>query len=128
TARCHPFCAAAKQFRIQFDGSRQKLGTMTGALEGVLILDFTQLVQGPFATQILGDLGAEIIKVEPPKGDWLRSFALDNHYISGESVSFLGFNRNKRSITVNLKSPDGVEIIKRLVGRVDIMIENFRPD
>src|SRR5262245_44254781 len=101
---------------------------MTGTLTGVVVLDFTQLVQGPFATQILGDLGAEIIKVEPPKGDWLRGFAVDNHYIAGESVSFLGFNRNKRSITLNLKSPEGVDIVKRLASRVDVVIENFRPD
>jgi crotonobetainyl-CoA:carnitine CoA-transferase CaiB-like acyl-CoA transferase len=96
-------------------------------LRGVTILDFTQLVQGPFATQVLGDLGAEIIKVEPLEGDWLRGFALDNHYIAGESVSFLGFNRNKRSIAINLKDPRGVAIIHQMIGKVDAVVENFRP-
>ncbi len=100
---------------------------MTGPLAGVVILDFTQLVQGPFATQIMGDLGAEIVKVEPPKGDWLRSWAMDNLYLEGESVSFLGFNRNKRSLTLDLKNPRGIEIVKRLIPNVDVVIENFRP-
>ena len=101
---------------------------MTGPLTGVKILDFTQLLQGPYATQILGDMGADVIKLEPPKGDWMRSFALGNLYLSGESASFLAFNRNKRSACINLKDPDGVEAIKRLVAQADVVIENFRPD
>ncbi|MCC7450803.1 MAG: CoA transferase [Anaerolineae bacterium] len=100
---------------------------MSGPLHGLVILDLTQLVQGPFATQILGDMGADILKVEPSKGDWLRGFAIDNYYINGESVSFLGFNRNKRSLTLNLKDPAGIDILKRLITKVDVVVENFRP-
>src|SRR5689334_12417058 len=77
--------------------------TMSGPLDGVVVLDFTQLLQGPYATQMLGDMGAEILKIEPPGGDWMRKFALGNLYLAGESVSFLAFNRNKRSLCVNLK-------------------------
>jgi len=100
---------------------------MSGPLQGVVILDFTQLVQGPFATQIFGDMGADIIKVEPVKGDWTRHFALNNLYVNGESVSFLGFNRNKRSITLDLKKPEGVEVAKTLARKADVVVENFRP-
>jgi crotonobetainyl-CoA:carnitine CoA-transferase CaiB-like acyl-CoA transferase len=92
-----------------------------------VILDFTQLVQGPFATQILGDMGADILKVEPIHGDWMRRFSLLNLYKGGESVSFIGFNRNKRSIAVNLKAPEGLDVIRELVRRADVVIENFRP-
>jgi crotonobetainyl-CoA:carnitine CoA-transferase CaiB-like acyl-CoA transferase len=100
---------------------------MAGPLEGVIVADFTQLAQGPVATQILGDLGAEIIKIEPPKGDWMRHFSLRELYIGGESVSFLSFNRNKRSIAVDLKKPEGGEVVKRLVEKADVVVENFRP-
>jgi crotonobetainyl-CoA:carnitine CoA-transferase CaiB-like acyl-CoA transferase len=100
---------------------------MSGPLSGVVIADFAQLAQGPFATQILGDLGADIIKIEPPKGDWMRYFAYGNLYPAGESVSYLAFNRNKRSITLNLKIPKGVEVAKRLVTKADVVVENFRP-
>lgn len=100
---------------------------MPGPLSGVVVLDFTQLLQGPYATQMLGDMGAEIIKIEPPGGDWMRKFALSNLYLGGESVSFLAFNRNKRSLTLNLKQPGGVDIVKRLAARADVVIENFRP-
>ena len=100
---------------------------MSGPLQGLIVLDLTQLVQGPFATQILGDMGAEIIKVEPPKGDWMRHFAIDNLYIEGESVSFLAFNRNKRSIVIDLKHKDGVALVKLLAEKADILVENFRP-
>ena len=100
---------------------------MSGPLDGVVVLDFTQLLQGPYATQMLGDMGAEILKIEPPGGDWMRKFALNNLYLSGESVSFLAFNRNKRSICINLKQPEGVEAVKQLAARADVVIENFRP-
>src|SRR5688572_26943901 len=100
---------------------------MSGPLDGVVILDFTQLLQGPYATQMLGDMGAEILKVEPPGGDWMRKFATANLYLGGESVSFLAFNRNKKSLCLDLKQPGGVEAVKRLVARADVVIENFRP-
>jgi len=100
---------------------------MSGPLDGVVILDFTQLLQGPYATQMLGDMGAEILKIEPPGGDWMRKFALGNLYLAGESVSFLAFNRNKRSVCVNLKEPAGLEAVKQLAARADVIIENFRP-
>ena len=100
---------------------------MSGALDGIVVLDFTQLLQGPYATQMLGDMGAEILKIEPPTGDWMRNFALNNLYLSGQSVSFLAFNRNKRSVCLNLKQAEGVEVIRRLAARADLVIENFRP-
>lgn len=100
---------------------------MPGPLQGIVVADFSQLVQGPFASQILSDLGAEVIKIEPPAGDWLRRFALGNCYPGGESVSFLAFNRNKESIVLDLKRPDHVEVAQRIVASADIVLENFRP-
>jgi crotonobetainyl-CoA:carnitine CoA-transferase CaiB-like acyl-CoA transferase len=99
----------------------------TGPLQGVVVIDFTQLAQGPWATQTLGDMGADIVKIEPPKGDWMRHYAYGNMYPEGESISFLSFNRNKRSIVLNLKSAKGIEAVKRMVAKADIVIENFRP-
>jgi crotonobetainyl-CoA:carnitine CoA-transferase CaiB-like acyl-CoA transferase len=100
---------------------------ITGPLKDLIVADFTQLVQGPWATQMLGDMGADIVKIEPPKGDWLRSYAYGNIYPKGESISFLSFNRNKRSIVIDLKTPKGIEIAKRIIAKADIVIENFRP-
>jgi crotonobetainyl-CoA:carnitine CoA-transferase CaiB-like acyl-CoA transferase len=100
---------------------------MGGPLDGIVIADFTQLVQGPFAAQILADLGAEVIKIEPPGGDWLRRFALGNAYPGGESVSFLAFNRNKSSVVLNLKRAEHVEAARRIVAKADVVLENFRP-
>ncbi len=100
---------------------------MAGPLQGVVVADFTQLMQGPFATQILGDMGAEIIKIEPPKGDWSRHFSLLELYKNGESVSFLSFNRNKRSIAVDLKNSAGLEVVRRIIQKADVVVENFRP-
>lgn len=100
---------------------------MAGPLAGLVVADFTQLAQGPFATQMLGDLGAEIIKVEPIKGDWMRHWSMANLYIEGEGASFLSFNRNKRSIAIDLKNPRGKEVALRLIERADVVIENFRP-
>lgn len=100
---------------------------MSGPLEGLVIADFTQLAQGPFATQMLGDMGAEIIKIEPPKGDWMRHWSMANLYLEGEGISFLSFNRNKRSICLDLKHPRGKEVALRLIERSDVVVENFRP-
>jgi crotonobetainyl-CoA:carnitine CoA-transferase CaiB-like acyl-CoA transferase len=100
---------------------------MAGPLAGLVVADFTQLAQGPFATQMMGDLGAEIVKIEPVKGDWMRHWSMANLYIEGEGGSFLSFNRNKRSIGIDLKHPQGKEVALRLVDRADVVIENFRP-
>lgn len=98
-----------------------------GPLSGLVVADFTQLAQGPWATQMLGDMGADIIKIEPEKGDWMRHYAYGNMYPSGESISFVSFNRNKRSIALNLKDPDGVKTAKSIIAKADILVENFRP-
>src|SRR3954453_20507224 len=100
---------------------------MTGPLTGLVVADFAQLAQGPFAKQILGDMGAEIIKIEPPKGDWMRHWSMANLYRGGESVSFLSFNRNKRSIALDLKHPAGKDVALRLIAHSDVVVENFRP-
>ncbi|WP_084681065.1 CaiB/BaiF CoA transferase family protein [Arenibacter algicola] len=98
-----------------------------GPLKGLVVADFTQLAQGPWATQMLGDMGADIIKIEPEKGDWMRHYAYGNLYPNGESISFVSFNRNKRSIALNLKDPEGVRIAKSIIAKADILVENFRP-
>lgn len=101
----------------------------TGALAGVRVLDFTQLLQGPYATQMLGDLGADVIKVEKAgSGDLYRSMTFFNAWIAGnESPCFLAWNRNKRSIALDLKSPRGRQVVERLVASCDVVVENFRP-
>lgn len=98
-----------------------------GPLNGIVIADFTQLAQGPFATQIMGDLGAEIVKIEGPAGDWMRGFALQDHHLGGESISYLAFNRNKKSIAINVKTAEGLELARDICRQADVVIENFRP-
>lgn len=100
---------------------------MSAPLAGLTVLDLSQLAQGPFATQMLGDMGADVVKVEPPKGDWMRHFAMGNAYLNGHSTSFLALNRNKRSIAIDLKSEAGKEILLGLVEQADVLVENFRP-
>ncbi len=96
-----------------------------GALSDIKVLDLTRVLAGPYATMILADLGAEIIKIEQPgKGDDSRAYG---PYKNGESAYFMSLNRNKESITLNMKTPEGKEIIKELVRKVDILVENFRP-
>lgn len=98
---------------------------MTLPLEGIKVLELARTVAGPFAGQLLGDLGAEIIKVEQPGiGDESRHFTPPEW--GGESCYYLSSNRNKRSITVNLKDPQGIELIRRIVAESDVLIENFR--
>lgn len=94
-------------------------------LAGVRVLDLTQFLAGPFATQILGDLGAEVIKLEAPSGDWSRS--LPPHFVGPDSAYYLSVNRNKKSVVADMKSADGLALVKRLVGVSDIVMENFRP-
>lgn len=100
---------------------------MSGPLDGVVVADFSQLLQGPFATQAMADLGARVIKIEPLTGDWTRSYAMLNSYPGGESVSYLAFNRNKESIAVDLKAPEGLELARSIVRKADVVVENFRP-
>ena len=94
-------------------------------LEGLRIVDLTTFLSGPSATQLLGDLGADVIKVESPDGDSSR--AIVGPTVLGEAAYFLANNRNKRSIAIDLKSPRGLEVLSRLIAGADIVIENFRP-
>lgn len=96
-----------------------------GPLAGLRVLDLTRVLAGPMASQILGDLGAEVIKVEPPgKGDETRGFA---PFAGGESHYFVGLNRGKRSLVLDLRQPEGSAILRRLAAASDVLIENFRP-
>ncbi len=96
-----------------------------GALSDVKVLDLTRVLAGPYATMMLADLGAEIIKIEMPgKGDDSRAYG---PYRNGESAYFMSINRNKQSMTLNLKAPEGKEILKELIQHVDVLVENFRP-
>lgn len=98
---------------------------MTQPLDGVRIIDLTSVVMGPYATQLLGDLGADIVKVEPPDGDILRHIAPMRH--SGMGHIFLHHNRNKRSIVLDLKKPDGYAALQKLLTTADVLIYNVRP-
>lgn len=96
-----------------------------GPLSGLKILDLTRVLAGPYCTMLLGDLGADVMKIEIPiKGDDSRQFG---PYINDESAYFMSLNRNKRSITLNLKHETGKDILKKLVKKVDVIVENFRP-
>ena len=98
---------------------------MNSPLAGVLVADLTQNVAGPFCTQILGDLGAEVIKVERPgRGDDARAWAPP--YWGEESATFMGVNRNKRSLAVDMKQADGRAVVERLIGRADVLVQSLR--
>jgi crotonobetainyl-CoA:carnitine CoA-transferase CaiB-like acyl-CoA transferase len=105
---------------------------MNGPLDGLKVFDLTRILAGPHCTQILGDLGAEIIKIERPGvGDDTRNFAPpylrdENGNDSSESAYFAGTNRNKRSITLNLADPDGQALARRLIAQCDVLVENFK--
>ena len=96
-------------------------------LAGIKIISFTHFLQGPSATQILADLGADVIKVEPPKGAFERSWSAPDAYIDGTSVFFMLGNRNVRSIAVDMKSPESQQVLESLIASADVLIENFRP-
>jgi crotonobetainyl-CoA:carnitine CoA-transferase CaiB-like acyl-CoA transferase len=97
---------------------------MSGALQGIRVVDLTSMVAGPVAAMMLGDQGADVIKVESPAGDLMRRFAFGRN---GMSASFLSCNRNKRSLAVDIKSTEGLEIVRKLVVTADVLMHNFRP-
>jgi crotonobetainyl-CoA:carnitine CoA-transferase CaiB-like acyl-CoA transferase len=98
------------------------------ALDGVRVLDFTQMMMGPWATQFLGDMGATVIKIERPgSGEWERGLRAVGAVLAGQSPMFLAMNRNKKSVTVNLKHPRGREILLRIAETCELVTENFRP-
>ena len=98
---------------------------MTLPLEGLIVLDLTRILVGPFATMILADLGADVIKIEMPgSGDDSRAFP---PLVNGESAYFMSLNRNKRGMTLNLKKDAGKQVFFDLVRRADVVVENFRP-
>ncbi|GAA1625700.1 CaiB/BaiF CoA transferase family protein [Actinoplanes couchii] len=97
----------------------------TGPLAGLLVADFSRILAGPYATMLLADLGAQVIKVEGPAGDDTRTWMPPVR--DGVSTYYLGINRNKRSIALDLKDPADLEAARELARRADVMIENFRP-
>lgn len=98
--------------------------TVSGPLKDVRVLDLTAIVAGPVATMMLADQGADVIKIEPPSGDLLRRMGTKHNGISG---SFLSCNRSKRGLCVDLKTPEGREIVLNLAATADVLVQNFRP-
>ena len=96
-----------------------------GPLSGYRILDLTTFLSGPFCTQVLADLGAEVVKIEAPEGDSSR--AIPPHFVGDDSAYYIGVNRSKRSIAIDMKQPDGLALVKRLIAEADVVVENFRP-
>ena len=94
-------------------------------LTGIRVLDFTRLFAGPFCTMLLGDLGADVVKVEAPSGDPIRHQGPP--FFEGHSMSFMAVNRNKRSVVLNMKAEDGKDQARRMALMADVIVENFRP-
>jgi crotonobetainyl-CoA:carnitine CoA-transferase CaiB-like acyl-CoA transferase len=99
---------------------------MTAALDGFLVLDFTRVLSGPYCTMQLADMGARVVKIEQPKtGDDTRAWGPP--FVNGESAYFLSINRNKESLTLDLKNPRAREVLAPLLAKADVLVENFRP-
>ena len=97
----------------------------SGALAGIRVVDLTRILAGPLCTMMLGDMGAEIVKVEPPgSGDDTRTWGPP--FVAGEAAYFLGANRNKRSLTLNMATPAGQQVLQELVKRADVVVDNFK--
>lgn len=101
------------------------MSSINGALAGIRVLDFAQVGAGPTCGMLLGDLGADVVKIESPGGDIGRK--LGPPFQNGESVTSMSFNRNKRSLVIDLKKPEGREIVARMTGAADVVLESFRP-
>jgi crotonobetainyl-CoA:carnitine CoA-transferase CaiB-like acyl-CoA transferase len=98
---------------------------MAGPLAGVKVLEFSEIIAAPFGGMLLSDMGAEVIKVEPPQGEPWR---LSAQFIPGESRQFISLNRGKKGLAINLRTPEGRQIIHKLVPEMDVVIINYRPD
>jgi crotonobetainyl-CoA:carnitine CoA-transferase CaiB-like acyl-CoA transferase len=97
---------------------------MTSALDGVMVLDLSRVLAGPFCSMMLADMGADVLKIEEPEGgDESRTWP---PFVAGEASGYLSMNRNKRNMTLNLKTQEAQDILKQLVGRADVLVENFR--
>jgi crotonobetainyl-CoA:carnitine CoA-transferase CaiB-like acyl-CoA transferase len=96
------------------------------ALEGIRVLDASQMLAGPICAMRLGDLGADVLKIEPPRGEHNRSHGFGSLRVAGETPTFLGLNRNKRSVVLDLKQPAGLETLRRLVAVADVFVQNYR--
>jgi crotonobetainyl-CoA:carnitine CoA-transferase CaiB-like acyl-CoA transferase len=97
---------------------------MAGALDHLLVLDLTSHLSGPYCAMMLADHGAEVIKIEPPQGDSARAMP---PFVNGESAPFMTWNRNKRSVVLDLKQPNDKDALLRLVDQADVLVENYRP-
>lgn len=97
---------------------------MSKPLEGIRVLEFGVFIAGPFCGTLLSDMGADVIKIEPPEGDMARAMP---PILNGHSASFVGLNRNKRSLVLDLKRPEAAEVIRKLVTTSDVLLENYRP-
>ena len=99
---------------------------MSAPLAGIRVVDLTTFLSGPYATQILADLGADVVKIEPPAGDSSRH--IPPHFIDGDSAYFHSANRNKRSVVADLKDEDGRKLLRSLLAVADVIVENYRPE
>jgi crotonobetainyl-CoA:carnitine CoA-transferase CaiB-like acyl-CoA transferase len=96
-----------------------------GPLAGLLVADFSRILAGPYASMLLADMGAEVVKVESPGGDDTRTWVPPVR--DGESTYYLGVNRNKRSVALDLRDPHDNELARELAARADVVLENFKP-
>lgn len=120
-------CTTSKIFKSKFHGVSDDWEEDRGPLDGVRVCDMTRVLAGPYCTQILGDMGAEVIKVERPGvGDDTRHWGPP--FVGGESCYYLSINRNKKSVSVDLTKPEGKDLIYDLVKRSDVFVENFTPN
>ena len=95
-------------------------------LDGITIVDLTRVLSGPYCTMLLADMGARVIKIEQPgKGDDTRQWGPP--FVEGESAYFLSINRNKESVTLDFKAPEGRAALEQLIAKADVLVENFRP-
>ena len=98
--------------------------TTAGILDGIRVLDFTAMMSGPYATRLMADLGAEVVKIEPPEGDHIRTRPPSRQ---GRSTYFAQLNAGKKSLALDLKKPEAIDLVKRLAAGADVVVENYRP-